>query len=193
MTDKNIFGGGNPNSLYFPMSETEQEALDRIFERDDLVIHVKAIGPLGYSAGVVEHPRITHGDARVQVPLEIVFSSPETEIPIYTIELALQMADGHLLFKKEYSALYQGHPMDVKRGTFFEMVWDFTIQEINPELVKAVKPGAIGLTTRVGNTHFDPKTEQVFHQLRTQEASARKDTQQQVDQAHKRGQADHAR
>ena len=36
--DKNIFGGGNPNSIYVPMSEVEQEAVSRLVESKDLRI-----------------------------------------------------------------------------------------------------------------------------------------------------------
>ena len=189
MTHRNLFGG-NPNSLYFPMSETEQEALSRILDKGGLKVLIKAMGPLGHIDGIVDRPRITHGDARVQIPLDIEFSSPDIHIPIYNFELALVREDGRVLFKQTQPALYQGQPTMVGTGVRLEMLWDFTVTQINPELVKEVKPGAVGLTSRVGNTYYDSETDQVLHHLREQEAAIRADTQAQVEKAAEQGKKD---
>lgn len=185
----NLFGG-NPNSLYFPMSETEQEALSRILNAGGLKVHIQAQGPLGHIDGTVDSPRIRHGDARIQIPLDIVFTSPDIHIPIYNFELTLVREDGRVLFKQTQPALYRGQPTMVGTGVRLEMIWDFTVTQINPELVKEVKPGAVGLTSRVGNTHFDAETDQVLHHLREQEALTRADTKAQVEKAAEQGKKD---
>ena len=185
MNDKNPFGGGNANSLYFPMSEDEQETLDRIFEEGGLKVLIEAKSPNTNEplCGYIDNPRITYGDARVQIPIDITFSSPVVFIPVYTMEMTLIRDCGRVLFSKEYSVLYAGQPEMIGQGTQLAMVWDFAIREINPELVKAVKPGALGLTTRVGNTQFNTEKQNLLNRLRTQEQDARKDTADRLQKA----------
>jgi len=172
--DTNPFGGGNPRSLYVPLSEDEQEVISRIVESRDLHVHI-----VGW--GVVHNPRATYGDLRVRIPIQITFDRPAAPVLVNELMLELRMGDGTLLFSKPY-ALDQ--PMAIGTGTTLAMVWDIAIQHMDPDLVRRLKPGATGLTSRLqdrdtkdvtirGNMQLDPKQREQIVRLRKGEAATR--------------------
>lgn len=152
MEDKNLFGGGNPNAVYTPMSEDEQEVIARLIADDDFHVHLKGWG-------WVHRPKVTFGDLRVRVPVAITFQAPDIPQPVYSFELEL-WGSGHLLFNKEYPvANPDGSPLMVCTGFHLPFIWDIAIRHMDPKLVKALKPGAGGLTSRwfdrdTGNATF---------------------------------------
>lgn len=171
--DKNVFGGGNPNSLYVPMSELEQEAVSRLVESKDLRIVI-----VGW--GHVDQPRVTFGDARLQFVFRMQFDRPAVPVPVHYFDLELQTRSGALLFRDRQSVVYAGNPVQVAAGVFFDMVWDIQVRSIDPNLVKAIVPGAVGLTSRLrdrdtgdltveGNLKLDANTKKLLHGLRKAE------------------------
>lgn len=165
---KNIFGGGNKNSLYVPLTETEQEAISRLVEAKDLKVHV-----LGW--GIVENPRIVFGDMRLGLSFRLNFTAPDPPgIPLYHLDLELRTGSGLLLFKSRESVTYGGNPVMAAAGVYFDMVWDIAIKAIDPNIVKALIPSATGLTSRrqdrdtkemtlVGNMKLTPKQKRLLH------------------------------
>ena len=178
MADQNMFGGGNAQSLYVPMSEVEQEALLRLSEGKRFRIHI-------LEWGVVNQPRMTFGDARVQFQFELVFNRPPPPgIPVHYFDMELRLDSGHLLFKERQSVLYNGKPMNICAGMVLNLVWDIALARMDPKFVKEVLPGAIGLTSRLtdkdtgdatftGNMKLSSKEKQVLKQLREGEAKVR--------------------
>lgn len=171
--NKNIFGGGNANSLYVPMSELEQEAVSRLVESKDLRIVVAGWG-------YIDQPAVTFGDARLQFKFRLSFNQPLAPVPVHFFDLELQTRSGALLYKARQATVYNGNPIQVAAGVFFDMVWDIQVRSINPELVKSLVPGAIGLTSRLrdkdtgeltieGNMHLNASTKKLLHGLRTAE------------------------
>jgi hypothetical protein len=142
MKKKNVFGGGNANSLYVPMSEVEQEAVARMVESKDLRIVV-----VGW--GHIDQPKVTFGDARLQFVFRLSFDRPEVPVPVYHLDLELRTRSGALLYGSRESVMYDGKPVQVAAGVFFDMVWDIQVRSIDPNLVKALVPGATGLTSRL--------------------------------------------
>ena len=68
--DQNQFGGGNPNSLYVPMSEDEQEVLQRLVETSDLRVVIDGWGHIDAPAVVASNARATDPRSSVlHVPL----------------------------------------------------------------------------------------------------------------------------
>jgi hypothetical protein len=68
-----------------------------------------------------------------------------------------------------------------------EMIWDIAINNINPELVKQIKPGAIGLTSRLqdkdtgdftlyGNMKLNTHQKNLVHKVASGEKKGRLDT-----------------
>ena len=142
MAEKNMFGGGNARSLYTPMSETEQEVLERLVQTRDLIVKI-----VGW--GILPHPKAVFGDLRVAVPIQITFDAPEIPIPVRHFDLELwSRTYGVLLFKERQSAIYNNQPLMISAGFQLSMIWDIAIQRMDPKLVKMMKPGAIGLTSR---------------------------------------------
>ena len=177
MPEKNIFGGGNARSLYVPMSEIEQEVLARLAEAGDFRVTV-------VDWGVVNQPRITFGDARLQVAFRLNFDRPPPPgIPVVGFDLELRTGSGLLLFKK-WEVINGGRPVMVAAGVFFDFVWDIAIQHIDPRVVKALMPGAGSLTSRLqdkdtgemtltGNMKLNSEQQKLLRTLRRGEAKVR--------------------
>lgn len=178
MSDKNIFGGGNRYGLYTPMSDVEQEVLDRLVESGDLMLEV-----VGW--GRIEHlPDIRFGDLRIQIPFKMVFTKPDYPVPVHHFDLRLKTRSGLVLHEERMPALYDGKPIEVFAGLELHMVWDIAIQHMDPKVVKAIKPAAYGLTsanldrdtkspTLFGNRKLGDKEKEMLYRLREQEALAR--------------------
>lgn len=164
--DKNIFGGGNPNSIYTPMSEDEQEVLQRLVERDDLEIHV-----VGW--GVVHKPQVTFGDLRLSLRFTLDFTAPDVLVPVHYFDLELRTRSGFPIFAERQPTLVGGEPIFIKAGMFLELAWDIAIQKMNPEFVRMVKPGARGLTTREGNMDLTDEKRVILGAIRDGEAHVR--------------------
>lgn len=144
--DKNPFGGKNPNSLYVPMSETEQEFIARLIEEEAFTVKV-------HGWGVVPNPSVTLGDLQVVIPLTLKFDRPEVPIPVKSFDLELQ-AHGMTMFREHQTTEYNGLPLYVGSGTIIQMVWHIGIKAIDPNVIKALRPGVRGLTSR----QFDKDT-----------------------------------
>jgi hypothetical protein len=187
--DKNRFGGGNPRGGYTPMSEDEQEVVSRLVAARDLDVHI-----IGW--GVIREPLATFGDLRVTIPLQITFNRPAIPVPVHYFDLELRTGSGILLFKERQSTEYDQKPLAVGAGTSLSMVWHIAIRAMDPKLVKELKPGAIGLTSRwidrdtgdfthLGNTKMKSDDKEALRIVRTGEAIARRDTAQKAARATK--------
>lgn len=169
MSDKNPFGGGNAHSLYTPMTEDEQEVLERLIENDDLEVHI-------VEWGVVTKPKITFGDLRMSIVLPLSFNRPALPQPNWYFDLELRTRSGLVLYKERQATTYGGKPIQIAAGLEFVMVWDIAIQKIDPKIVKAIKPGALGLTSREGNRKLKTSDQELLHNLREGEKKARQIT-----------------
>ncbi len=189
MSNKNPFGGGNKNSLYTPMSETEQEVLARLVEAGDFRVVVTGWG-------FVDRPRVTFGDLRVSVSFRLNFDRPEAPMPVHYFDLEL-WAQGIKLFAQRQSAIYNSQPLQIAAGVYLDMIWDIAINAMDPALVKQIKPGATGLTSRWldrdtkqltldGNTTLPPDVRNMLRRMRAGERAARKDTLTQAQKATKK-------
>lgn len=169
-----LFGGGNPNSIYVPLTEIEQESIARLVESGDLYVDV-----VGW--GYHYKPMITYGDARVQVQFKMLFDRPALPMDVYYFDLELRTHSGRLIFKDRQSVVYNGCPIQVAAGVCLTLVWDIQVRHIDPQLVKDLVQGAVGLTSRLqdrdtgsftltGNMKLSAKQKKILLQLRQQEA-----------------------
>jgi hypothetical protein len=141
MSDKNPFGGANVNSLYVPLSETEQEVLSRLVEADDLEVVI-------HGWGILHRPQILFGDLRVSIMFRLDFNAPAVPQPVHYFDLELRTRAGMTLFKERQPTVYGGKPLQVAAGVSVDLAWDIALHHIDPKIVKAIKPGAVGLTSR---------------------------------------------
>jgi hypothetical protein len=137
--DYNMFGGKNPHGLYVPMSEDEQEVIHRLIEDEniELVIH-------GWAT--LDKPQILVGDLRVSVYFNLTFNGGMA--PLHFLDLELRTKTGISIFKQRMVVEQGGKPIMVGGGIYLEFAWDIAIDHMNPDFVKAIKPGALGLTSR---------------------------------------------
>ena len=179
MTGGNPLGGKNPNSLYVPMSETEQEFVKRLIEKGDLQVRV-------HGWGIVPNPNVTLGDAQVVIPLTLKFDRPEVPMAVHQFDLELLTGSGISLFRETQSTEYGGQPLMVGSGTIVQMVWHIAVKAMDPRLIKDLMPGTVGLTSRLldkdtgelthtGNLHLAPTQKRLLDIVRAGEARVRAD------------------
>ena len=147
--DKNPFGGGNKHGLYVPMTDDEQEVIHRTVESQTvhIVVHPWEIVCIPTKVGV--------GDKRVVVNFTINFTAPAELTEVAALDLELKAFGGVTLIRKPYpTILPNGTKLMIQDGMNLDLQWDIAIDHIDPNLVKAIKPGAHGLTS----TRLDPVT-----------------------------------
>jgi hypothetical protein len=185
----NIFGGGNRRGMYVPMSEDEQEVIHRLVEAEDiqLIIH-------GW--GTLDRPRFLIGDHRIGVQFRLTFNRPAVPMPVYFFDLELKTRTGISLCRERLPSLYNGQPVNVCAGMFLDMAWDIAMHSMDPRLVKLLKPGAIGLTSRrqdkdtgamtaEGNMKLSPEQKKALYELEAAQAASRAEDVAQIVKATK--------
>ena len=148
----NILGGKNANSLYVPMSEDEQEALTRLIEADDLEVVV-----VGW--GILHKPKVSLGDKRLAIKFTLNFNAPDKPMKVFFFDLELRTRAGLILYAERQPTLYGGEPITVHTGVAMDLIWDIAVDRLPPALVKMIKPGSVGLTSRFTDKDtgdFDP-------------------------------------
>jgi len=148
----NILGGKNEGSLYVPMSEDEQEALTRLIEADELEVVVSGWG-------ILTKPKVILGDKRLAIQITLNFNAPDVPMRVWYFDLELRTRSGLVLHAERHPTLYGGQPITVHSGLSLDMVWDIAIDRIPPAVVKLIKPGSVGLTSRFTDKdtgEFDP-------------------------------------
>jgi len=141
LDEKNLFGGANPRGLYVPMSETEQEVLQRLVESEDIVLII-------HGWGFLDRPSFLLGDHRVGVQFRLNFDRPAVPTPVWFFDLELKTRTGISLYKERMPAVLNGKPVSVCAGMFLDLQWDIAIHSMDPHLVKLLMPGHLGLTSR---------------------------------------------
>lgn len=181
---KNIFGGGNKNSLYTPMSEIEQEFISRVAEAGDFRIHL-------LDWGVVSAPRITIGDLRVSFMFNVPFNRPVIPQPLWYLDMELRHASGVLLFKERQPTTVGGQPQLVGAGVVMTLAWDIAVKAMDPKVIKELMPSAFGLTSRwidkdtgklthLGNSQLSSKQRAALITLRKGEQKVREYAREKV-------------
>ena len=141
-TESNPFGGKSTAGIYVPLSEDEQEVLERLVQMQDvkLVIH-------GW--GIIDKPVLLVGEHRVTVKFRLTFKAPAEPMPVYFFDLELLTHQtGISLFRKRMPCTYDNKPIWAQAGTFVDMAWDIALHSMDPRIVKLLKPGATGFTSR---------------------------------------------
>lgn len=186
MSDRNTFGGKSTKGLYTPMSETEQEVLARLRDSQNLVLEVVGIGEIPLVPA-----NIIIGDHRLGIQFQITFSTPNNEVKtVPYLDLHLRSRSGITLFKERQAFRdINGNAMMVNTGLTVPMQWDIGINQIDPKVVKALMPSAVGLTSRRGNERLSSEQQATLRQVREMERVARQSTVENVEQSIKRAQA----
>jgi len=140
-SETNAFGGANPHGLYVPLTDLEQEAISRLVEADDLEVVI-------HGWGLIPKPKVSFGDLRVSIPFTLTFNAPDVPQPLHYLDLELRTRAGMTLFRQRQPTIYGGQPIMVGTGVVLDFAWDIALHHIDPKIVKALVPGAVGLTSR---------------------------------------------
>jgi hypothetical protein len=176
----NALGGANNHSLYVPMSDIEQEVIARLSEAGELLVVL-------HGFLTIQNPPVTYGDKNLHVHLKADFKVLEKPAEVSFFDMELKTQTGICLFRQTMPTTYDNKPIMVGPEVVLEMIWDIAINNINPELVKQIKPGAIGLTSRLqdkdtgdftlyGNMKLNTHQKNLVHKVASGEKKGRLDT-----------------
>lgn len=188
--DPNVFGGKNKHGLYVPMSDDEMEVLSRLIEARDLKVII-------HGWGFIEAPMCEFGDLRLRVPIGMTIGGLAQPRQVHFLDLELATQAGMTLFRKREVTSVNGKPLMIGNGFRLEMIWDIAIRDMDPKIVKMIKPGAIGLTsrrqdrdtkevTRRGNMELDSEQRFLLDVIEKGEANVREDDLRRVVKATKK-------
>lgn len=176
---QNPFGGKNPHGMYVPMTDDELEVLARIAVAGEFVLEIKDWGrvsdfvPARFNQSTWDGKSIvTFGDKRISFYFTMAFSAPEIPQPNWFFDMQV-WAHGFKLFEQRMPTEMGGEPLMIGKDLVLQWALDVAIDTIDPAIVKAVKPKAVGLTTRHGNMHLDTHHQKLLAQLKRGEAEVR--------------------
>jgi len=181
MNDKrNPFGGKNPHGMYVPLTPDEIEVLHRIAEAGEFKVVVKDWGHVtGFKVGRYPGPQlyngepiVTIGDKRISFTFRLNYTAPIVPQPNWYFDMEV-WALGHKLFEQRMPTQADGQPLQVAAGIFNDFALDVAIDQIDPAIVKEVKPKTIGLTTRHGNMHLDLRHQKLLAETQAGERRVR--------------------
>ena len=69
-------------------------------------------------------------------------------MPVWFFDLELKTRAGLSLFRQKLPCDYNGQPLHICSGVVLDMVWDISINAIDPKVIKTLMPNVIGMTTR---------------------------------------------
>lgn len=125
-------------SQYVPLTETEQDVIQRMIEGQDIYVEV-------VDWGYHESPKIIAGDKRIQVAFPMEFVKPVgVTIPVYYFKLRLKDRSGRILAETVESTVFNNQPLPITAGTVISLIWDLALDKVSPELQKMVLPGIRG-------------------------------------------------
>lgn len=189
--DQNPFGGKNPHGLYVPMSEDEQEVLQRLIETKDLILVI-------HGWAILENPNILAGDLRIGIKFRLDFNRPTFPVPLHFLDLELKRANGQSIFRQK---LPINPPVEIMAGVFLDFQWDIAIDHMDPAFVKSIKPGAHGLTSRridkdtgerseTGTMHLDTEKKRLLRIVDGEAEKAREDEAEKLAKAEEKAKDD---
>ena len=177
--EKNPFGGKNPHGMYVPLTDTELEVLERLALGQDFKLVIK-------DWGYVEHfrlgqwnpetwdgsPIVQFGDKRIAFYFTMNLSAPAIPQPNYYFDFEV-WAKGHMLFATRQETTNGGKPIQVCAGMQLGLALDVALDRIDPKIIREIKPGAVGLTTRHGNMKLNVHEQRMLRDLQNAERKIR--------------------
>jgi len=168
MSTDNLFGGKNRHGLYVPMTDDELETLARLAESQSFQLRIKDWGHV--TGFVLErfvaatwrgNPIVTFGDKVIHFYWQMNFSAPVIPQPNWYFDIEVWALD-RLMFKHRLPTEINGKPINIAAGQVIALALDIAIDQINPELIREVKPMTHGLTSRHGNMHLNQAAQKIL-------------------------------
>lgn len=133
----NPLGGANPHGLYVPITPDEQDGIERAKERG-VVVKVSGLG-------VFPSTHVTIGDHRVSVGFTVSVKEPRS---LTQFSHSVETEDGIVLAAETISCIQMGQPMRLLPGEEVEMEIHISVARIDPKVLRQLRPGVTGLTSR---------------------------------------------
>ena len=176
---RNPFGGKNPHGMYVPLTDDELEVIERLALSGEFKVLIKGWGhvtnfQLGrYDPATYQgQPLVTFGDKNIHFYFRLNYTAPVVPQPNWYFDMEV-WALGHKLFEQRMPTEHGGKPIQVVAGIFHDLALDISLDQIDPSIVKEIKPKAIGLTTRHGNMHLDLQRQRLMANMRAGEKMVR--------------------
>lgn len=178
--ERNLFGGKNKHALYVPLTDTELEVLERLALSGEFKVIVKDWGYVqNFRLGkyVPEtwdgSPIVQFGDKRISFYFVMNFSAPAVPQPNWFFDMEIWAKGRKLHGPQRYPTTNGGYPVQIAAGMQMGLALDLAIDQIDPALIKEIKPDAMGLTSRHGNMHLNLHEQRVLRNLQKSERSIR--------------------
>lgn len=127
-------------SVYTPLTDDEQDVLQRMIEGQDAYVEV-----VGW--GFHPAPKITAGDKRVQVRFPMEFHKPQGfAVPVNYFDLRLRLRDGRIVFSDRKSCRYSNQPLFIEAGLQLDLIWDIALDQISDDFKDQFLPRLKGNT-----------------------------------------------
>lgn len=176
---RNPFGGKNPHGMYVPLTDDELEVIERLVLSGEFKIIVRGWGRVeNFQLGRYDRatyagaPIITFGDKRISFYFRMNYTAPAVPQPNWYFDMEV-WALGHKLFEQRMPTEHGGQPIQIVAGIFNDFALDIALDQIDPRIVKEIKPKAIGLTTRQGNMRLDLAGQRLLASTRAGEKAVR--------------------
>lgn len=128
---------------YTPLAPNEIDAIHRMVDGQELYVEV-----VGW--GYHPNPQVIAGDKRIQIRFPLEFSKPDIAQPVYYFDLALKLRNGTTLIQDRMAvAGPDGGILYVQSGLLLDLIWDVSIDRIDPNFVRYVRPGVRGTKIKV--------------------------------------------
>jgi hypothetical protein len=192
--NQNPFGGKNPHGMYVPLTDVEQEVLLRLAQEGEYKLVVKGwqefdnfilvpyavVRMIDPSLPISPHSLVTFGDKRISFYFSITVPDNDT-IPRKNYFFDIEVwAKGFKLFSQRMPTEVGGEPIPIFSRAFWNIALDVALDMIDPAIVKAIKPAAVGLTTRHGNMHLDTSHQKLLHTVQMGEKTVRDDSKKEA-------------
>lgn len=129
-----------PEMEYTPLSEKEQDVLNRMIEGQEVYVEVEEGGG-GYHFGYHPNPEITSGDKRIQVKFPMEFTQPEgITVPVTHLDLKLKTRNHEKIAHTTEHTYFNGEPLGVTAGLQVDLIWDLMVDEISDEFQGDILP-----------------------------------------------------
>lgn len=130
------------NFVYTPLAPNEIDAIHRMVDGQELYVEV-----IGW--GYHSNPHVVAGDKRIQVRFPMEFSKPDIAMPVHYLDLALKLRNGTVLVQDRLPvADPSGGTLYVQSGMLMDLIWDVSVDRVDPNFVRYVRPGVRG--TKIG-------------------------------------------
>lgn len=171
-TDRNPFGGKNPHGMYVPLTDTELEVLERLALAGDFKVVIKDWGYVeNFSLGKFNPetwtgaPIVQFGDKNIHFFFTMNFSAPVVPQPNYYFDMEVWAKGQKLFGPSRHATTVGGNPIQIAAGMSLTMALDVAIHDIDPKIVKTIKPGAVGLTSRHGNMNLSIQQQRLLREM----------------------------